>query len=124
MKNAFYTFIATFIVSFSFGQALDDLATLYEEGDYQEVLEKMDGMIFDPGSYEIFKLRGDCFHKVDDFENAIINYDLAEKLEDYNVDLYVDRAAAYMGISNYDSASKGLGKSHEGGQQGRTSALF
>lgn len=110
MRNTLMTIGLMLFVLLVAGQEekINEFMAMYDSGEYQKLINQMDKMVFDPGSYQLYKLKGDCHHKVEDFERAVENYSLAETFSKDHSELYVHRGAAYMGIGDYDSAIKDL----------------
>lgn len=90
---------------------ISEASKLYENGDYKSVIKLLKPAAVLPQiNIEAEMLIGDSYHKQEDFVDAIMHYDRAEKGGDESFDLYFHRARAYISIEEYKKASKDMDK--------------
>lgn len=90
------------------GDALKEANILYENGEYNKVIEFLENNYKGDNNAEIEMLLGDAEHKLEFFDMAIHHYNRAKKAGLESLDLYFHRAAAYISIGDYKKAVKDL----------------
>ncbi|PCI94192.1 MAG: hypothetical protein COB15_14765 [Flavobacteriales bacterium] len=83
-------FMTLFIIPFSFATPSDNFQkanAFYAEGNYEEALKEYEAIISNDNlSTDIYFNLGNCYYKIDDIPNAILNYERALKLKPDNED--------------------------------------
>ncbi|MCH2197323.1 MAG: tetratricopeptide repeat protein [Flavobacteriales bacterium] len=104
------TLLALLFASLSVhSQDFASLETLYEEGEYQQVIDQL-GKPTDP---EGWLLLGDSFHKLGDFDKALFAYDGAEDITFKRFELYLHRGICLFSLGDYDRAREDLLNAHD-----------
>jgi len=106
---------------FTFAQSADSAQALLEQGKVYYEAEKFilaektfqQALNLKPESYEAQLGLANSWHKQEKYQEAIDGYDLAEKLNESDPELYFDRGAAKIFIKEYKSAIKDFNRSEE-----------
>jgi tetratricopeptide (TPR) repeat protein len=90
---------------------VEEASKLYEDGDYKAVIKVLKPLEALPEiNTQAEMLLGDAYHKQEEFNEAILHYDRAEKGGDKSFELYFHRARAYISIEAYKDATKDMDK--------------
>ena len=94
-----------------------DIDYLMKKGLFNQAINQIDDEISSGYYLDLFnqwRLRGLCYQKLDDYEEAIKNYDISMILqileEDYmsKLDMFIEMAICYSKIGKFDDAMKFL----------------
>jgi tetratricopeptide (TPR) repeat protein len=92
----------------TFGQKAADNYTLakqhYADDEYESAAVLLDEAIALDREADYFLLRGDCFHKLEQFESALADYNFAEQLGNNSPDLYLNRGICLVSVGLYEQA--------------------
>ena len=76
----------------------------YENENYLDAISALSKSITQNATYEAVKLKADCYHKIEDYRNAVEYYIQAEEMNPFDSKLYTHRAAALMSTNDLELA--------------------
>lgn len=95
----------------------------YAEQQFEQSIQLLTEIESQQTSFDVYKLMGDAYHKIDRFDEAISSYNKAERFNSGNSELYVHRAAAYISTGELNAALNDLNKALEIDEK-NTKALY
>lgn len=107
MKTKWLLLILTFSMHGASAQRdelIEEARSLYARGNYQATLVKLAELGVSRFDGNIFLMRADCFHKLDQFSEALENYDLARLHGCTSDELMLNRGICKVSLGLYDNA--------------------
>ncbi len=81
-----------------------DAYVAFEEENYKEASLMLSSLIIQENKSEYFHLRGDCFHKMDEFESALADYNFALQLNSKDEELLLSRGICETSLGLFEEA--------------------
>lgn len=89
-------------------QQLNDYYSQYEAGEYEKILQDVESKDFEV-DYPLLRLTGQVFHKLKDYDKAVLAYSMAIDMQD-DSQLLLYRAAAFLELGEMDLCLYDLNK--------------
>jgi tetratricopeptide (TPR) repeat protein len=83
---------------------------LYDQSSYQGAISQLDFAIAETKAPEYYKLRGDCFQRLGQFESAHADYNFALRRNVVDSTLFLNRAACRINMELFEEAVADLHK--------------
>ncbi|MBF0363587.1 MAG: hypothetical protein HQK49_21380 [Oligoflexia bacterium] len=84
--------------------AYKEIISIYKNGDYSKVIEKIDSLLMNDNSFKqnylvtTYYLKGLCYSRIRDFNKAVKNFELALKNNYLKEDIFYEIAQAYYAL--------------------------
>jgi tetratricopeptide (TPR) repeat protein len=85
----------------------------YAEQQFEHSIQLLTELENQQTSFDVYKLMGDAYHKIERFDEAISAYNKAERFNSANSELYVHRGAAKISSGQLNAALSDLNKALE-----------
>jgi len=85
----------------------------YAEQQFEQSIQLLTEIENQQTSFDVYKLMGDAYHKIERFDEAISAYNKAERFNVGNSELYVHRGAAKISTGQLNAALSDLNKALE-----------
>lgn len=112
MKKSLLLLTITLATISGFSQSASELycsaKSAYEAEEFPDAVAYLDGAISLVKKGDFYKLRGDCFQKMQNFASALTDYDFAERRGCADLDLNLNRGICRISMGLFEAAEEDL----------------